>query len=239
MRRRCRSLSSRELRICSQTLSRSPAGGVPILVEMSGRNLRFGRRLDHSMISSARASTDGGIVRPSALAVFRLMIRRTWVTSSTGRSRGVRPRKDLRDQPCGLNSFRFVIRSICRQPAKPAFCHSRKLCPGPECRGVDHGQPSPQRCHQHLSRHIEDGVIGCEQPVAVWDAFQRLRQLFSRANGSRDDLHAQTRGRFLGAPGGRSRRRIVHMVNGPDTAKARDEGLQDLESLRCQFGLQA
>lgn len=64
-------------------------GGVPVPVEMSGRNFRFGSTLDHSMISSARARTDGGIVKPRALAVLRLMIRRTWVASSTGRSRGV------------------------------------------------------------------------------------------------------------------------------------------------------
>jgi hypothetical protein len=88
---------SREAKSCLQCVGltvSSPStaiGGVPIPipVEMSGRNFRFGSTLDHSMISSARASTDGGIVRPRALAVLRLMIRRTWVTSSTGRSRGV------------------------------------------------------------------------------------------------------------------------------------------------------
>src|SRR5215475_5228345 len=48
--------------------------------------------LDHSTISSARASADGGIVRRNAFAVLRLMRRRTWVTPSTGRSRGIAPR---------------------------------------------------------------------------------------------------------------------------------------------------
>src|SRR5262245_10389345 len=45
----------------------------------------------HSITSSARASSVGGIVRPSALAVLRLMIRSTLVTCCTGRSAGFSP----------------------------------------------------------------------------------------------------------------------------------------------------
>ena len=47
------------------------------------------------MISSARASTDGGIVRPSALAVLRLMTSSNLVGCSTGRSAGLRALQDL------------------------------------------------------------------------------------------------------------------------------------------------
>src|SRR6266704_75249 len=43
------------------------------------------------MTSSARCSNDGGIVRPSALAVLRLMTSSNFVGCSTGRSRGFAP----------------------------------------------------------------------------------------------------------------------------------------------------
>src|SRR6516225_3211274 len=45
----------------------------------------------HSMISSARARIDGGIVSPSALAVFRLMTSSNLVGCWTGRSAGLAP----------------------------------------------------------------------------------------------------------------------------------------------------
>jgi hypothetical protein len=45
----------------------------------------------HSMIWSARASSDGGIARPRALAVLRLMTNSNFVGCSTGRSAGLRP----------------------------------------------------------------------------------------------------------------------------------------------------
>src|SRR5262249_4120935 len=45
----------------------------------------------HSITSSARASTEGGIVRPSALAVLRLISKRSFVGCSTGRSAGLAP----------------------------------------------------------------------------------------------------------------------------------------------------
>ena len=47
------------------------------------------------MTWSARPSTDGGIVRPRALAVFRLMTRSNFVGCSTGRSAGFAPLRIL------------------------------------------------------------------------------------------------------------------------------------------------
>jgi hypothetical protein len=49
----------------------------------------------HSITSSARASSVGGISRPSALAVIRLMTRSNLVGCSTGRSAGFAPRRIL------------------------------------------------------------------------------------------------------------------------------------------------
>jgi hypothetical protein len=48
-------------------------------------------RSGHSMTWSARASRDGGIVRPRALAVLRLMTSSSCAGSSTGMSDGLAP----------------------------------------------------------------------------------------------------------------------------------------------------
>jgi hypothetical protein len=45
----------------------------------------------HSMTSSVMASTPGGRVKPSALAVFRLMIKSNLESCTTGRSIGFSP----------------------------------------------------------------------------------------------------------------------------------------------------
>ena len=45
----------------------------------------------HSITSSARASKEGGTVRPSALAVFMLIASSNLVGCSTGRSEGLAP----------------------------------------------------------------------------------------------------------------------------------------------------
>jgi hypothetical protein len=45
----------------------------------------------HSITRSARTSSDGGMVRPSALAVLRLMTSSNLVGCSTGRSAGLAP----------------------------------------------------------------------------------------------------------------------------------------------------
>src|SRR5262249_43379212 len=47
------------------------------------------------MTSSARPSTDGGIVRPRALAVLRLMTNSNFVGCSTGKSAGLAPLRIL------------------------------------------------------------------------------------------------------------------------------------------------
>src|SRR6516162_4196965 len=49
----------------------------------------------HSITSSARASSDGGIVRPSAVAVIRLMTRSNLIGCSTGKLAGFAPRRIL------------------------------------------------------------------------------------------------------------------------------------------------
>jgi hypothetical protein len=71
---------------CRLTAAR-PAGErlmtAPGGIEPDGRG--------HSMISSARASTDGGIVRPRAFAVLRLTTRSNLVGCSTGSPAGVAP----------------------------------------------------------------------------------------------------------------------------------------------------
>jgi len=49
----------------------------------------------YSMISSARTRSEGGMVKPSALAVVRLIAKSNLVGCSTGKSPGLAPRKIL------------------------------------------------------------------------------------------------------------------------------------------------
>src|SRR5262249_14222392 len=59
------------------------------------QQLRNSGVLNYSISSSARFCSKGGIVRPSALAVFMLMISSNFVGCSTGRSEGLAPFKML------------------------------------------------------------------------------------------------------------------------------------------------
>jgi len=56
----------------------------------------------YSITSSARAETDGGMVSPIALAVFKLMTNLKWVGPSIGNSPGAVPRK--------INATKFATR---------------------------------------------------------------------------------------------------------------------------------
>jgi hypothetical protein len=70
---------------------------LPPKADMCGApsNVRFGPEADipisHSITSSAATSTDGGIVRPSALAVPKLTVSSTFVDCCTGKSAGFSP----------------------------------------------------------------------------------------------------------------------------------------------------
>jgi hypothetical protein len=81
---------------CKEAESRD----VPNLLRVDGERLGEEHRTrtskesappDHWMTSSARASRDGGIVSPRALAVLRLMTSSNFVGCSTGRSAGLAP----------------------------------------------------------------------------------------------------------------------------------------------------
>jgi hypothetical protein len=65
-------------------------GSVPGLVEIARATVPH-----CSMISSARASTDWGIDKPRALAVFRLITSSNVVGPSIGRSLGLAPLRIL------------------------------------------------------------------------------------------------------------------------------------------------
>ena len=53
-----------------------------------------GHRWRYSITSSARERSEGGTVRPSALAVFILIVSSNLVDACTGRSAGLAPLKD-------------------------------------------------------------------------------------------------------------------------------------------------
>src|SRR5262249_20567403 len=80
--------------------SSHPAGGLLRPRRERPRRRRAAEQRDelapfHSITSSARASSVGGTVRPSACAVIRLMTSSNFVACSTGRSPGFAPRKIL------------------------------------------------------------------------------------------------------------------------------------------------
>jgi hypothetical protein len=66
-----------------------------VLQEVSRTQLPRLAAVPHSMTWSARPSTDGGIVRPSAFAVLRLMTSSNFVGCSTGNSPGFAPLRIL------------------------------------------------------------------------------------------------------------------------------------------------
>ena len=59
----------------------------------------------YSITSSAVVSSDGGIIRPSVFAVFRLMTNSNFVGCTTGRSAGFSP---LRIRP-GVNTHLAIL----------------------------------------------------------------------------------------------------------------------------------
>src|SRR5262245_37391673 len=70
----------------------------------------------HSITSSARTSSVGGIVRPSALAVIRLMTRSNLVGCSTGRSAGLLALENPGDiEPSAAIAIRDII-AVAHQP---------------------------------------------------------------------------------------------------------------------------
>ena len=70
---------------------------------------RFGRMLDYWMISSARASTAGGIVRPICFAAFRLMMNSNFVGCSMGRSAGLAPLRILSTNVAARRSISVML----------------------------------------------------------------------------------------------------------------------------------
>jgi hypothetical protein len=96
----CRAASAPARKVYPQYLPRPPAdvgtamGHNPTPApQKSGTpwHISGSRPPSYSMTSSARASSEGGTVRPSVLAVLRLMISSNLVDCITGRSAGFSP----------------------------------------------------------------------------------------------------------------------------------------------------
>src|SRR5215468_1052749 len=91
-------------------------------------NVRYGPKADscsaakfhfYSITSSARASSDGGTVRPSALAVLRLITSSNLVGCSTGRSDGLAPSRfstGYQSSRCQLSAVTIGHLSLIRAP---------------------------------------------------------------------------------------------------------------------------
>ena len=72
-----------------------PLGGERRGEEAASQSPEERAPVHHSMTWSARCRSDGGIVRPRALAVLRLMTNSNFIGCSTGRSTGFAPFKIL------------------------------------------------------------------------------------------------------------------------------------------------
>src|SRR5262249_40958998 len=68
---------------------------TPCLLWANSGLMQCNNRIDYSITSSAATSSDGGIVRPSALAVLRLITNSNLVGCSIGRSSGLAPLSSL------------------------------------------------------------------------------------------------------------------------------------------------
>ena len=89
---------SRRSTHCSRSGLYKAAGyriDLPATAASSASAVNTSEALDYLITSSARCSNAGGIVNPSALAVFRLMTSSNFVGCSTGRSVGLAPLKIL------------------------------------------------------------------------------------------------------------------------------------------------
>jgi hypothetical protein len=95
---------------------------------------QFGHNPDQAywITSSARDSSDGGIVRPSALAVLRLMTSSNFVGCSTGRSAGFAPLRILSPR----RKWNECQKSLCRMPKPEATYNMRS-------RGSERFFPTP------------------------------------------------------------------------------------------------
>jgi hypothetical protein len=118
---------------------------------------------DHSMTSSARASSDGGTFRPSAFAVRKLIANRNLVGCRTGNSAGFAP---LRIRPMMLNrntqqsnragvipesTLRVrcqILNQSCALGRPKSFCNT--ICQYPTSSEV---RPWPNRALKSQSRH--------------------------------------------------------------------------------------
>src|SRR5450631_364727 len=102
----CRCTALRDAKCHNGTLvgrkEAAPCGGARALLLLtsasgaapsSTREQQTGNEItaSHSITSSAWMSSEGGIVKPSALAVLKLMIRRNLLGCSTGISAGLAP----------------------------------------------------------------------------------------------------------------------------------------------------
>src|SRR5262249_18757171 len=86
----------------------------------------------HSITSSARASNASGTVKPSALAVFILMISSKWVGCSTGRSAGWAPLRILSTYTADLRNRSGYLREYAISPPSSANQRGRETA-GTRC----------------------------------------------------------------------------------------------------------
>jgi hypothetical protein len=133
------------------------------VVERSGRSHTLGRRPDYSITSSASAITVGGTVRPSVVAVLRLMANSNLAGACVGRSAGLAPFK--------MRSTYEAARRV--EPAAPRFRSQLRDGPVDLMKGFSLGSiwGAPGRCRRPATRSTRataDGEITWD--TRSWDA---------------------------------------------------------------------
>jgi hypothetical protein len=76
---------------CNRHVRFTPRSGHSAVPEQCPQRANSGHRQPYSITASAVVNSDGGIVRPSALAVFRLITNSNFAGCTTGRSAGFSP----------------------------------------------------------------------------------------------------------------------------------------------------
>ena len=120
------------------------------------------------MTSSARASSDGGIVRPRAFAVLRLITSSNFVGCSTGRSAGLAPLQNLVHVDGEASWHLSLVLSVCHEAAiegiGPVHIYCRQPLSGREVEDLSPVDP----CDGHVG-HVECAealLADCDESLA-------------------------------------------------------------------------
>src|SRR5215831_19852352 len=181
----------------------------------------------HSITSSARASTLAGTLRPSALAVVRLMTRSNLVGCSTGMSAGFAPRRTLSTRSAARRnrSGRFAPHQTSRLDGLPIGV-ARRQSRG-QRQGIDADAMGE---HERVDTDIKCVCTSIERLEGGYDVFASL-------DFCCNDLEAERAGRCLDLAHIQHNRGTTDIGQDRQPAETGDNLAQKFESLGRNIGL--